>query len=131
MAPLHGYEGPLSWVFLHLLLIVVPAVGLFLAGRRLRIHLWQVATLVLLTALVMLPAVACVHLNSRPEAWLAVMRMHATGSAGVRVMGIPAPGWATMLVALSLGLGLGLMLFRTGRRDHPAKRRPLAASTDA
>ena len=35
------------------------------------------------------------------------MRTHASGSPGVDVMGMHAPGWATMLVALSLGFGLG------------------------
>jgi hypothetical protein len=42
-----------------------------------------------------------------------------------------APGWATMLVALSLGFGLGVVLFRSGRRGHVPKRRPLATPADA
>ena len=50
---------------------------------------------------------------------------------GVSVMGMHAPGWATMLVALSLGFGLGDVLFRSGRRDRPPKRRPFAAPADA
>ena len=131
MVALQGYEGPLSWLFLHLLLIAIPSVAFFLIGRRSRLRLWHIAALVLLTALLLLPAVACVNLNSRPESWLSVMRMHASGSPGVYVMGMHAPGWATMLVALSLGFGLGVVLFRSGRRDRPPRRRPFATSADA
>ena len=94
-------------------------------------RLWQVAALVVLTALLLLPAVACVDLNSRPESWFSVMRMHASGSPGVSVMGMHTPGWATMLVALSLGFGLGVVLFRSGRRGHVPNRRPFATPADA
>jgi hypothetical protein len=93
--------------------------------------LWQVAALVVLTALLLLPAVACVELNSRPESWFSAMRMHTSGSPGVSVLGMHTPGWATMLVALSLGFGLGVVLFRSGRRGHVPKRRPLATPADA
>ena len=119
MVAFTAYEGLLSWLFLHLLLIAIPAVAGFLVGRRGRLQLWQVAALVLLTALLLLPAVACVDLNRSPEAWLSVIRMHAGGSPGVYVMGMHAPGWATMLVALSLGFVLGGVLFRSGRRHRP------------
>jgi hypothetical protein len=112
MDALQGYEGPLSWLFVHLLLVAVPAVVLFLVGRRGRLRLWQIAALVLLTALLLLPAAACVHLNSTP-------------------MGLHAPGWATMLAALSLGFGLGVVLFRWGRRDQPREPRPFAATAEA
>ena len=118
-------------MFLHLLLIAIPAVAFLLVGRRGRLHLWHVAARVLLTALLLLPAVACVGLNSRPEAWFSVMWTHASGSPGVSVMGMHAPGWATMLVALSLGFGLGVMLFWSGRRGHVPKRRPVATPADA
>ena len=131
MVALPAYEVLLSWLFLHLLLIAIPAVAGFLVGRRGRLHLWHVAALVLLTALLLLPAVACVSLRSRPEAWLSVMRMHASGSPGVSVMGMHATGWPTMLVALSLGFGLGVVLFRSGRRDRPPERRPFATPADA
>jgi hypothetical protein len=80
--------------------------------------LWHVAAVVLLTALLLLPAVACARLLSHPEAWLSVMRMHARG-------------WPTVLVALSLGFGLGVVLLRSGRRGHPPKRRPFATPADA
>ena len=63
----------------------------FLFGRRGRLHLWHVAALVLLTALLLLPAVACVGFNSRPEAWFSVMWTHASGSPGVFVMGMHRP----------------------------------------
>ena len=79
MVALPAYEILLSWLFLHLLLIAIPAVAGFLVGRRGRLHLWHVAALVLLAALLLLPAVACVSLRSRPEAWLSVVRMHASG----------------------------------------------------
>ena len=131
MVALSAPEILLSWLFLHLLLIAIPAVAGFLVGRRGRLHLWHVAALVLLTALLLFPAVACVDLNSRPEAWFSVMRMHASGSPGVSVLGMNAPGWATMLVALSLGFGLGVVLFRSGRRDHVPERRPFATPADA
>ena len=131
MVAFTAYGGLLSWLFLHLLLIAIPAVAGFLVGRRGRLKLWHVAALVLLTALLLLPAVACVDLNSRPEAWFSVMRMHASGSSGVSVLGMNAPGWATMLVALSLGFGLGVVLFRSGRRGHVPKRRPFATPADA
>jgi len=131
MVAFTAYEGLLSGLFLHLLLIAIPAVAGFLVGRRGRLKLWHVAALVLLTALLLLPAVACVDLNSRPEAWFSVMRMHASGSSGVYVLGMNAPGWATMLVALSLGFGLGVVLFRSGRRDHVPERRPFATPADA
>ena len=131
MVAFSAYEGLLSWLFLHLLLIAIPAVAGFLVGRRGRLHLWQVAALVVLTALLLLPAVACVELNSRPESWFSVMRMHASGSPGVSVLGMNAPDWATMLVALSLGFGLGVVLFRSGRRGHVPKRRPFATPADA
>jgi hypothetical protein len=126
-----AYEALLSWLFLHLLLIATPAVAGFLVGRRGRLHLWHVAALVLLTALLLLPAVACVELNSHPEAWFSVMRMHASGSSLVSVLGMHMPCWATMLVALSLGFSLGVVLFRSGRRGHVPKRRPFAPPADA
>src|SRR5262249_31909018 len=126
-----AYEGLLSWLFLHLLLIAIPAVAGFLVGRRGRLHLWQVAALVLLTALLLLPAVARVGLYSRPASWVFVLRVHASGSPAVSVLGMPAPGWATLLVALSLGFGLGVVLFRSGRRGHVPKRRPFAPPADA
>src|SRR5262249_10642819 len=87
MVAFTAYEGLLSWLFLHLLLIAIPAVAGFLVGRRGRLKLWHVAALVLLTALLLLPAVACVDLNSRPEAWFSVMRMHASGSPRVSLLG--------------------------------------------
>src|SRR5262249_58708867 len=121
-----AYEGLLSWLFLHLLLIATPAVAGFLVGRRSRLQLWHVAALVLLTALLLLPAVACVELNSRPESWVSVMRMHGSGSPGVSVLGMHAPGWATMLVALALGFGLGVVLFPSGRRG-PVPQPPALA----
>lgn len=131
IAALQGFEGPLSWLFLHLLLIAVPAVAFFLVGRRGRLHLWHFAAIVLLTALVLIPAVACVNLNSNPEAWLSVMRMHASGSPGVDVMGMHSPGWAKMLVALSIGFGVGAVLLRAGRRGHVPQGRPSAPPADA
>ena len=67
MVAFSGYEGLLSWLFLHHLLVAIPAVAFFLVGRRGRLHLWHVAALVLLTALLLLPAVACVSLNNSPE----------------------------------------------------------------
>src|SRR5437870_4896175 len=100
MGALPAHEIFLSWLFSHLLLIAIPAVAGFLIGRRGRLHLWHVVTLVLLAALLLLPAVACASLRSRPEAWLSVVRMHAIGR--------PA-----MLVALSLGFGLSVVLFRS------------------
>jgi hypothetical protein len=108
MVALSPHETFSAWLFLHLLLIAIPAVAGFLVGRRGRLHLWHVAALVLLTALLMLPAVADRGgLFSRPGAWLSVMRMHARG-------------WPTVLVALSLGFGLGVVLLRSGRRGrHP------------
>src|SRR5262245_36084505 len=129
MVAFSGYEGPLSWIFLHLLLIASPAVVGFLVSRRGRLHLWHIAALVLLAALLLLPAVACVNLNRSPEAWLSVMRMHASGSP--TVMGVHSPGWATMMVALSLGFGLGVVLLRSGRRDCPPKPRSFATPADA
>jgi hypothetical protein len=126
-----AYEGLLSWLFLQMLLIAIPAVAGFLVGRRGRLHLWHVAALVILTALLLLPAVVCVDLNSRPEAWLSVMRMHASSSPGVSVLGRQAPGWATMVVALSLGSGLGLVLFLSSPRDRPPGRRPFATPANA
>ena len=39
MVPLPAYEVLLSWLFLHLLLIAIPAVAGFLLGRRGRLHL--------------------------------------------------------------------------------------------
>jgi hypothetical protein len=118
MIALTPHEALTSWLFLHLLLIAIPAVAGFLVGRRGRLHLWHVAAVVLLTALMLLPAVACVRLVSRPDAWLSVMRMHARG-------------WPTVLEALSLGFGLGVMLLRSGRRGRPLKRRPFATPADA
>ena len=85
MVPLPAYEIFLSWLFLQLLLIAIPVVAGFRAGRRGRLRLWHVAALVLFTALLMLPAVACVSLRSSPEAWLYVMRVHASGSVLTRV----------------------------------------------
>ncbi|MGE3818228.1 MAG: hypothetical protein AB7I30_02225 [Isosphaeraceae bacterium] len=114
-----AYEGLLSWVFFHLSLIAVPAVLGFLVGRRGRLALWQVTVLVLLTALMLLPAVACVELNSRPESWFSALRTHARGSPGVSVLGMRMPGWGTMLVALSLGLGLGVALIPFRRHSRP------------
>ena len=131
MAVFTAFEGLWSWLFLHLLLIALPAVAGFLVGRRGRLQLWHVAALVLLASLLQLPAVACVELNSRPKSWLSAMRMHASGSPGVSVLGMHVPGWATMLVALSLGFGLGVVLFRSGRRDHVPERRPFATPADA
>ena len=131
MIALSPHETLMSWLFLHLLLIAIPAVAGFLVGSRGRLHLWHVAALVILTALLLLPAVACVDLKSRPEAWLSVMLMHASGWPGVSVLGMQAPGWDTMLVALSLGFGLGVVLFRSGRRDHVPERRPFATPADA
>ena len=131
MGALPAYEIFLSWLFLQLLLIAIPAVAGFLVGRRGRLHLWHVAALVLLTALLLLPAVACDGLRSRPEAWLSVMRMHARGPPGLSVMRMHVSGWPTMLVALSLGFGLGVVLLRSGRRDRPPKRRPFATPADA
>jgi hypothetical protein len=113
MIALSPHETLMSWLFLHLLLIAIPAVAGFLVGRRVRLHLWHVAAVVLLTTLLLLPVVACVRLLSRPDAWLSVLRMHARG-------------WSTMLVALSLGFGLSVVLVRSGRRGHPPKRRPFA-----
>ena len=118
MVALSGYEGLWSWLFLHLLLIAIPAVAGFLVGRRGRLHLWHVAAVVLLAALLLLPAVACVRLLSRPDTWLSVLRMHARG-------------WSTMLVFLSFGFGLGVVLLRSGRRGHVPKRRPFAPPADA
>ena len=89
-----------------------------IGGRRGRLRLWHIAALVLLTALLLLPAVACIGLRSRPEAWLSVMGMHVSG-------------WPTMLVALSLGFGLGVVLLRSGRRDRPPERWPFATRADA
>jgi hypothetical protein len=121
----------LSWLFLHLLLIAIPAVAGFLVGLRGRFHLWHVAALVLLTAFLLLPAVACVSLRSRPEAWPSVVRMHAGGRPGLSVLGMHVSGWPAMLVALSLGFGLGVVLLRSGRRDRPPERRPVATPADA
>src|SRR5262245_34538172 len=100
MGALPAHEIFLSWVFLHLLLVAIPAVAGYLVGRRGRLHLWHVAALVLLAALLLLPAVACVSLRSRPEAWLSVVRMHAIGRPEFYVMGMHANGWPAMLVAL-------------------------------
>ena len=131
MVALQGYEGPLSWLFLHLLLIAIPGVAFFLVGRRGRLHLWHVAALVLLTALLLLPAVAFASISTEVRRdWLSVMGI-ASGSPGVYVMGMHATGWATMLVALSLRYGLGVVLLRSGRRDRIPKRRPLATPADA
>jgi hypothetical protein len=102
-----------------------------IGGRRGRLRLWHIAALVLLTALLLLPAVACVNLNSSPKAWLSVMRMHTSGSPGVYVMGLHLPGWATMVLALSLGFGPGVVLFRSGRRNRTAKRPPFVTPPDA
>src|SRR4051812_25902275 len=110
MVALSPHEALLSCLFLHLLLIAIPAVTGFLVGRRGRLHLWHVAAAVLLTAVLLLPAVACVRLLSRPATWLPVMQMHARG-------------WPTVLVALSLGCGLGVVLLRSGRRGRPPERR--------
>src|SRR5688572_9513827 len=115
MGALPVHEILLSWLFLHLLLIAIPAVAGFLVGRRGRLHLWHVAALVLLTALLLLPAVACDSLRSHPEAWLSVMRMHARGWPGLSVMRMHPPDWSILLVALSLGFGLGVVLLRSGR----------------
>jgi hypothetical protein len=131
MVALPVQEILLSWLFLHLLLIAIPAVAGFLVGRRGRLHLWHFAALVLLTALLLLPAVACIGLRSRPEAWLSVMGMHVRGWPGLEVLGMHVRGWPTVLVALSLGFGLGVVLFRSGRRDRPPKRRPFATPADA
>src|SRR5262249_56367125 len=114
-----AYEGLLSWLFLHLLLIATPAVAGFLVGRRSRLQLWHVAALVLLTALLLLPAVACVELNSRPESWVSVMRMHASGSPGGSVLGMHTPGRAPMLGGPSLGVGLWVVAFPSGRAGRP------------
>jgi len=106
MIALSPHETLMSWLFLHLLLIAIPAVAGFLVGRRGRLHLWHLAAFVLLTALLLLPAVSCVRLLSRPDAWLSVLRMYARR-------------WSTVLVALSLGFGLGVVLLRSGRRGRP------------
>jgi hypothetical protein len=105
MIALSPQETLFSSLFLHLLLIAIPAFAGFLIGRRGRLHLWHVAAAVLLTALLLLPAVACVRLLGHPEAWLPVLRMHARS-------------WPTVLVALSLGSGLGVLLLRSGRRSR-------------
>jgi hypothetical protein len=118
MIALTPYESLMSSLLMHLLLVAVPAVAGFLVGRRGRLHLWHVAAIVLLSALLLLPAVACVRLLSRPDAWLSVMRMHARG-------------WPSVLVALSLGFGLGVVLLWSGRRSLPPKRRPLTTPADA
>jgi hypothetical protein len=108
----------MSWLFSRLLLIAIQAVASFLVGRRGRLHLWHVVSVVLLTAVLLLPAVACARLLSRPDAWLSELRMHARG-------------WSTRLVDLSLRFGLGVVLVRLGRRGHPPKLRPFATPTDA
>jgi hypothetical protein len=122
MVTLSPYETMSAWLFLHLLLIAIPAVAGFVVGRRGRLHLWHVAALVLLTALLLLPAVADRGgLFSRSEAWLSVM---------LRML-MHAHGWPTVLVALSLGFGLGVVLLRSGRRGRLPKRRPFATPADA
>src|SRR5689334_2231299 len=110
MIALSPHETLMSWLFLHLLLVAIPAVAGFLVGRRGRLHLWHVVALVLLTALLLLPAVACVRLLSRPDAWPSVMRMLARS-------------WPTVMVALSLGFALGVVQVRSGRRGRMPKRR--------
>jgi hypothetical protein len=118
MIALSPREMLMSSLFLHLLLVAIPAVAGLLVGRRGRLHLWHVAAVVLLTALLLLPAVSCVRLLGRPDAWLSVMGMHARG-------------WPTMLVALSLGFALGVVLLRSGRRRRPPHRRPFSSPADA
>jgi hypothetical protein len=119
MIAISPHEMLMSWLFLHLLLIAIPAVAGFVVGRRGRLHLWHVAALVLLTALLLLPAVAdSGGLFSRPEAWLSAMRRHARD-------------WRTVIVALSLGFGLGVVLLRSGRRGRHPRRRPFATPADA
>src|SRR3954454_20683174 len=98
MGALPAHEIFLSWLFLHLLLIAIPAIAGFLIGRRGRLHLWHVVTLVLLAALLLLPAVARASLRSRPEAWLSVVLMHAVGRPEFSVMAMHANGWPAMLV---------------------------------
>jgi hypothetical protein len=126
MVALPAYEAFLSCLFLHLLLIALPAVAGFLVGRRGRLHLWHLAALVLLAALLLLPAVACVSLRGRPEAWPSVVRMHADGRPALSVLGMHVSGWPAMLVALSLGSGLGVVLLRSGRRGRLLTLRPVA-----
>jgi hypothetical protein len=118
MIALTPYETLMSSLLMHLLLVAVPAVAGFLIGRRGRLHLWHVAAIVLLSALLLLPAISCVRLLNRPDAWLSVMRMHARS-------------WPSVLMALSLGFGLGVMLLRSGRWGRLPKRRPFATPTDA
>lgn len=130
MGALPAYEIFLSWLFLQLLLIAIPAVAAFLVGRRGRLQLWHLAALVLLAALLLLPAVACVSLRSRPEAWLSVVQMHAIGQPEFHVMGMHVNGWPAMLVALSLGFGLGIVLLRSGQRNRIPPGRPVGPPVD-
>jgi transposase InsO family protein len=67
------------------------------------------------------------------RAWAADITYVPTreGWLDLAVMGMHAPGWPTMLVALSLGFSLGVMLFWSGRRGHVPKRRPVATPADA
>jgi hypothetical protein len=119
MVALSPHETLMAWLFLHLLLLAIPAVAGFLVGRRGRLHLWHVAALVFLTSVLLLPAVACVRLLSRPDAWLFFL------------MRVLARGWPTVPMALSLGFGLGVVLLRSGRRGRMPKRQPLATPADA
>ena len=101
MIALTPHETLMSSLLFHLLLVAIPAVAGFLVARRGRLHLWHVAAVVLLSAFLLLPAIACVRVLSRPDAWLSVMGNHARS-------------WPTLLVALSLGFGLGAVLLRSG-----------------
>ena len=58
--------------------------------------MWHLAALVLLAALLLLPAVACVSLRSHPEAWPSVVRLHAVGRPEFHVMGMHVNGWPAM-----------------------------------
>ncbi|MDX2036577.1 MAG: hypothetical protein SFX72_07990 [Isosphaeraceae bacterium] len=113
-----SYDGPLSWVFVHLLLIALPLVVGGVIGRRGRLRLRDIAAIVAVAAVVMLPAAACTRLNRDPAAWIPMIAGHAASSPGIALFGVTVPGWSTMLGAGVLGCGLGAVLFRSTRRGQ-------------